>query len=151
MANWIIITIDTLYEAKVAALIDSCDAAALAQGQPNRAPGIIQGVVDEIRNAVGSCETNRVDEDQTKIPKGLRDLAVDLIMARLNGTLNMALSDDERDNVAYRRRQLRDIATCSLKVEQPDTPVTPPIQAGPSSQLIRPGGGCNPYSGLGTT
>lgn len=151
MSNWISITKDTLYEAKVAALVDSCDTAALAQGQPPRAAGIIQGVVNSIRNAVGTCQTNQVDDDETKIPKSLRDLAVDLINARLKNTLEMALTEDERDNVAYHRRQLDKIAACDLDVEQPDVPVAPPTQSGPGSQLIRPGGGCNPFSGLGTT
>jgi hypothetical protein len=146
MPNWIAITIGTLYEAKVSALIDACDSAALAEGQDNRSAGIIQGVIDEIRNAVGSCESNQVDDDETKIPKSLRDLAVDLIIARLKGSLEIALTDDESNNVAYRRRQLGDIMICKLKVEQPDTPVTPPTQSGPATQYIPT---TNPFGGMG--
>jgi hypothetical protein len=129
--SWIVIDIETLKEAKVAALIEALDTEALGSGQPNRAAGLIQGVVNEVRLAVASCAANQVDEDPTKIPDGLRDLTVDLINARLKNTLEYALTQDERDTVAERRRQLRDVAACDLVVDQPDDPVDPPVQ-GPS-------------------
>jgi len=150
MANWIPITLATLKEAKVAALIDACDSAALGEGQANRSAGVIQGVVDEIRNAVASCKTNRVDSDLTKIPKGLRDLAVDLITARLKKAIEQPLTDDERTDVAERRRQLRDIAACDLVVDQPDDPVEPEVETNLGVELIRQPGD-NPLSGLGIT
>jgi hypothetical protein len=127
--SWIAIDLDTLNEAKVAALVDACDSAALAVGQSNRAAGLIQGVVNEIRNAVATCAGNRVDSDTTKIPASQRDLAVDLILARLKGALEMPLTEDERANVAERRRQLRDIAACALVVDQPDTPIAPEVES----------------------
>lgn len=133
--SWIAITLDTLKEAKVAALVEACDAAALGSGQANRAAGIIQGVVNEIRNAVATCKTNQVDADTRTIPASQRDLAVDLILARLKNTLEISLTQDERDLLAERRRQLRDIATCSLVVDQPANAVTPDVQRG-SSKLI---------------
>lgn len=126
--SWIAITIDTLKEAKVAALIEACDDAALGDGQPNRAAGLIQGVVNEIRNAVATCRTNKVDADLTTIPQSQRDLAVDLIIARLKTAIEQPLSEDERENVRERRRQLRDIAACDLVVDQPDDAIEPPVQ-----------------------
>jgi hypothetical protein len=126
--SWIAITVDTLNEAKVSALIEACSTAALAEGQPDRAEGLIQGVVNEVRNAVATCATNQVDSDPTKIPASQRDLAVDLIIARLKNSIEQALTEDERDNVTERRRQLRDIAKCELVVDQPDDPVEPPVQ-----------------------
>jgi len=134
--SWIAITIETLYEAKVAALIDACDTAAKAEGQPDRAAGLIQGVVNEVRNAVATCTRNRVDGDTTKIPTSQRDLAVDLIMARLKGVIDEALTEDERNNVTERRRQLRDIAACNLVVDQPDTPVAPEVQQSSAVKVI---------------
>jgi len=53
---------------------------------------------------------------------------VDLINARLKGAIENELMQDERDNVAERRRQLRDIAACKLVVDQPDTAIDPPVQ-----------------------
>lgn len=126
--SWIAITTDTLKEAKVAALVDACDSAALGDGQENRSAGLIQGVVNEIRNAVASCRTNQVDSDTTKIPESQRDLAVDLIIARLKNAIEQPLTDDERTNVTERRRQLRDIAACDLVVDQPDDAADPDVQ-----------------------
>jgi glutamate racemase len=148
--SWIAITNDTLKEAKVAALVDACNTAALGDGQENRAAGLIQGVVNEIRNAVATCKTNQVDEDTTKIPASQRDLAVDLILARLKNTLEIPLTEDERQTIAERRRQLRDIAKCELVVDQPDTPIEPEVQAGNAVKLLsKP---CqHPFSQLGTS
>lgn len=150
MPNWITITIDTLREAKVATLIEACSAAALGDGQDNRAAGLIQGVVNEVRNAVATCRTNRVDEDPTKIPASQRDLAVDLIIARLKNTIEIELTQDERENLAWRRGQLKSIAACDLVVDQPDTPIAPAIEGGNATELVRTPGS-NPFSGMGTT
>jgi hypothetical protein len=150
--SWIVITIDTLYEAKVAALIDAANTAALADGQPNRVPGIIQGVVDDIRRKVASCKTNLVDEDETKIPKSLRDLAVDLIIARLKTSIEQPLSDDEVRAKDQRLSDLNRIAECKDVVDQPDTAVKPEVQSGPAVKLVRPvSGSSHPFSKLGAS
>lgn len=150
MANWIPITVDTLNEAKVAALVQACSESALATGQPDRAAGIIQGVVNEVRNAVATCKTNQVDSDPTTIPASQRDLAVDLIIARLKNAVELELTDDERSNLTWRRNQLKAIAACELVVDQPDNPIEPPVQGGPATELVREPGK-NPFGGLGTT
>lgn len=148
--SWLSITLATLKEAKIAALIDACDSAALGSGQANRAAGIIQGVVNEIRNAVATCNRNSVDSDTTKIPQSQRDLAVDLIIARLKNTIEQDLTEDERSNIAERRRQLRDIAACDLVVDQPDNPIEPTVQGGASVNLVS-GTQSHPFGQLGGT
>ena len=139
MPNWISITTATLNEAKIAALIEACSTAALGDGQESRAPGIIQGVVDEIRRKVASCKSNRVDGDLTTIPKGLRDMAVDLIIARLKKAVEMDLTEDERKAIDRHQKNLDRIADCDDVVDQPDDPVTPEVEGGPAVQLVRPG------------
>jgi hypothetical protein len=137
MPNWIPITIETLYEAKVAALIDACDSAALASGQPNRSAGIIQGVVEEVRNSVSKCPNNQVDADLTTIPKGLRNLAVTLIIAALKNTIEQPLTEDEARDVKYRRDQLAQIEICKgPSIDQPDTPVAPEVQQSGAATII---------------
>lgn len=137
MPNWIPITIETLYEAKVAALIDACDSAALGSGQANRAAGIIQGVVEEVRNSVSKCPNNQVDADTTTIPKGLRNLAVTLIIASLKNSIEQPLTDDEARDVKYRRDQLSEIEVCKgPSIDQPDTPVAPDVQQSGASTII---------------
>lgn len=149
MSNWISITIDTLYESKVAALIDACDSAALATDQDNRAAALIQGVIDEVRGAISSNQGNLVDEDETTIPKSLRNLAVDMIIPALKGAIEEELTPAEEKSLEYRREQLSDLASGKLKVEQPDTAVEPEVQSGPAAQLLRPTDTSNPFKGLG--
>jgi hypothetical protein len=152
MPNWIAITIDTLYEAKIAALVDACDTAARKEGQPPRSPGIIQGVVDYVRRKVASCKTNQVDEDLTTIPKGLRDLAVDMIIARLKGAIEEPLTDAEQKVLDRHEANLNRIAECKDVVDQPDTPVEPEVQGGPAVQLLRPTSATqHPFRNLGTS
>lgn len=134
--NWIAITKAELYEAKVAALIDACDSAALGDNQAERSVGIIQGVVNEVRNAVASCDSNQVDSNPSTTPANLRDLVVDLVIARLKNTLELPLTEDERSNVSWRRKQLDQIAAGDLVVDQPDNAVTPAVQGGGSIHLI---------------
>lgn len=128
MSNWIAITLDTLHEAKVAVLIDACDTAALAAGQANRSAGIIQGVVNHVRRKVASHQRNQLDADLTKIPMGLRDVAVDLIVARLKTSLEIDLSQDERENIARRERDLNRVADGTDVVDQPDNAVVAPME-----------------------
>ncbi len=138
---WISITTDTLKEAKVAALIEACDSAALGDGQSNRSAGLIQGVINEVRNAVASCTTNRVESDTTKVPESLRDLTVDLIIARLKGAVEIQLTQDERENLSYRRSQLKAVAACDLVVDQPTTAVEPEVESGTNSPSFGTRGG----------
>ena len=120
---WQPITKENLYDAKVGALIDACDTAALANGQANRSAGLIQGVVDHIRRKVASCQRNRLDVDTTFIPSGLKDLAVTLIIAKLKTALELDLTEDERANVATAERNLNRVAECKDVVEQPVNPL----------------------------
>lgn len=147
--SWIPITTATLIEAKVAELVTACGAEALGVGQANRSAGLIQGVVNEIRNAVATCRSNQVDSNTTTIPESQRDLAVDLILARLKGALEIPLTEDERNTITERRRQLRDIAACDLVVDQPDTPVNPTVQAGNAVKLLSDPN-VHPFGRLGT-
>ena len=134
--SWITITIDTLKEAKVAALIEACDSAALGESQDNRAAGKIQGVVDLVRNAIKGCPSRRVDEDETTIPAALRDLAVKLIIAELKDAIEQELTDYETDSVAWARRELTAIRSCDYPIETPDTPVEPEIESGGAVKVI---------------
>lgn len=125
---WIAITIDTLKEAKVAALIEACDSAALGDAQPNRAAGIIQGVVNSVRNAISGCKSRTIDTDTTKIPEALRDLCVGLMIPALKDTINQALTDYEKSTLDWARRELEKIRKCDYPIENPGTAIEPPVQ-----------------------
>jgi hypothetical protein len=136
MANWIAITVDTLYEAKVAALIRAGSTAAKAAGQADRAAGIIQGVVTEIRRKIASRPNNQVDSDTTKIPAGLRDMAVDFIIFRLKLAIEQEPSDAEREQIRRHETNLNRIAECKDVVEQPDDPVDAEVSGGGQVEIV---------------
>lgn len=120
MANWIPITIDELREARVSKLIDAYSQKAKAEGQADRAPGIIQGVINTVRRKIASNPQNTLDADPATIPAGLRDLAVDLIVARLKMAVTLELKDDERRALDRAESELNRIADGKDTVEQPD-------------------------------
>ena len=126
--SWISITKATLYDSKAAALIDACDTAALGTGQTDRATGIIQGVVDDVRRKVASCRRNLLDADTTTIPQGLRNQAVDVVIGRLKVALELDLSEDERQTLARHERDLNRVANGDDVVDQPDNPMVSPME-----------------------
>lgn len=134
--NWTSITLADLHDSKVAALVEALDTAALGDAQTGRAASLIQTVVDEIRRKIASCPRNTLDADTTTIPKGLKQMAVELILAALKNALEIALTDDERTSVATHRANLNRIAECKDTIEQPDTAAEPTAQAGGGVTLV---------------
>lgn len=128
--SWISITVGNLEDAKVAALVTALREAALGDAQTDPTERIIQGVVNDVRRRVASCRSNQLDEDTTTIPESLRDLTVDLIIARMKGRLpGQKLTDDEVRNIERHDRTLERIAGCLEVVDQPDTAIDPEVQA----------------------
>ena len=107
---------------KLAPLIAAADTTALANGQTGRVAGVIADVTMEIRRKVASA--NQLDADLTKIPGGLKSLAVDIIFCRLKVALEMDLSEAERDSLKARQRDLDRIANGDDMVDAPDNPVS---------------------------
>jgi hypothetical protein len=121
MPNWIAITKADLYNSKVAALIDASNTASLGAGQADRTTGVIADVTLEIRRKVAKC--NVLDVDATKIPGGLKTLAVDLIFCRLKTALEIELNDDERQLLRRRETDLDRIADGKDLIDPPDNAV----------------------------
>ena len=122
MSRGIAITIADLYNSKVSPLITAADTTALAAGQTGRVAGVIADVTLEIRRKVASA--NQLDADVTKIPGGLKPLAVDIIFCRLKVALEMDLSEAERDSLKARQRDLDRIANGDDMVDAPDNPIS---------------------------
>lgn len=123
MSQWVSITLQTIYNSKIAALVDACDTAALGTGQQNRSAAIIQDVVNYIRRKIASWQRNQLDQDVTKIPQGLEATAVDMIIARLKTAIEIQLSDDEQRQLTRHDNDLNLIATGKNVVDQPDNPI----------------------------
>jgi hypothetical protein len=80
-----------------------------------------------------------VDTDETTIPRSLRRAAVVMSLAQLKSVLEENLTDDERDELRSIERKLAAVASGKLKVEQPDTPVTAPVESGSEIETIQEG------------
>src|SRR4051812_2147860 len=116
MSRWVTITVDDLNDAKVAALIDACRTAALGAGRTDPMPRIIADVTTEIRLAVASCRTNRLDADDTTVPGNLKRLGCRMIVREMMSRLQQALSDDEQRERDNDRDDLGRVSKCELAV-----------------------------------
>lgn len=139
MPNWIPITVADLNDAKVSKLVDALRTKALAVGQTDPTPRLTQAVVDRIRRKIASCRNNQLDLDETKIPRGLKEMATALILTELKGRLEIQLTEDERNALNRHGRDLDRIAGCEDVVEQPDSPIEAPVQSTAGTPTITEG------------
>lgn len=129
MSRWIPVTLSDLEDSKVAKLVTALRTKALAVGQTDPSPRVIQSVVTDIRRKIASCRNNRVDADETTIPASLLTLATDLIIARLKGRLEIELTKFEDDQLSRHETTLNRIASCADVVDEPDDSAEPETQA----------------------
>ena len=128
MPNWIVITKLDLYDAKAAALVDAADSVQLGAGQESRSAQVIADVTAEIRRKVARC--NQLDANLSAIPGGLKNLALDLIIARLKVSLEQDLTTAESEGLKARERELNRIADGKDLVDPPDNPMAPNMTQG---------------------
>ena len=119
--NWITLTIQDLYNSKVAALIDAANSVALGAGQTDRITGTIADVTLSIRRQC--ARVNLLDADTTKIPGGLKTVAIDVIYCRLKRALEMELSEDERNELKRGEDTFLRIGEGKEFIDPPDTPI----------------------------
>jgi hypothetical protein len=134
---WFTITLADLNDARVGELIEALRTEALAASQTDPMPRRIQTVVDEIRRCIGFNANTPLDADPTKIPAGLRDLAVEKIVRGLKGRLGMAQTDDEvRAETLYQKR-LEQLTKGEWPVDKPDTvEAVPVVQTTGGAEII---------------
>lgn len=135
MSNWITITKLDLYDAKAAALVDAADSQALGAGQVSRSAQVISDVTLEIRRKIARVTV--LDQDVTKIPGGLKNCALDIIIARLKISLEQELSQDERDNLKHRWQEINDVRDGKDQVDPPDNPMPSGMQSAQASIQFR--------------
>jgi len=134
--SWTSITVSDLKDAKVAALVEACQTAALGSGQTDPTATIIQDVVTRIRAEVAACRSNQLDADTTTIPADLKSLAARMIMRQCQSRLQIALNEDEREEQRNDLRYLERIADCKIPVAATDDPITDEVQAGAVSPSL---------------
>jgi hypothetical protein len=127
--GWITIVQGDLEDAQAAAMVDALRTAALAEGQTDPMPRIIQDVVDQIRGAIGLCPATALDADTTRVPKTLKEKAVAKVCRQLKKRLMMGLTEDERAEETRWDSMLEKLATGKYPVDKTDNPIsTPPVQ-----------------------
>ncbi len=124
LSNWIAITPANLNNAKVSALVDALRMAALGNNQTDRAPEIIQAVVDRIRTEVKGCKNNILDSDPTKIPKSLKAIAVRMMLWDLKNALEFEVTEAEKIDHGNDENFLKRVASCEIPVNLADNPET---------------------------
>jgi len=133
---WITITVDDLKDAKLAALVEACQTAALGSDQDDPTSAIIADVIARIRAEVAGCRANALDADTSTIPADLKSLACRMIMRQCQSRLQLELTDDEREEQRNDLRYLERIAKCEIPVAATDDPVTDEVQPGAASPSI---------------
>jgi len=131
--SWITITVDDLKDAKVAALVEACQTAALGTGQTDPTASIIADVIARIRAEVAACRGNALDSDTTKIPADLKSLACRMIVRQCQSRLQISLTEDEREEQRNDLRYLERIAECKVPVAATDDPIADEVQSGAAS------------------
>ncbi len=132
---WVRIEIADLKDAKVAALIEACQTAALGAGQDDPTPAIIADVIARIRAEIAGCRANVLHPDAATIPSDLRSLACRMVVRQCQSRLQIALNEDEREEQRNDLRYLERIAACDIPVAAPDDGQ---IQAGTIAPAIAP-------------
>lgn len=122
---WITITIADLQDARVAELVEALRTEALAAGQTDPMPRLIQTTIDEVRRCIAMCPTTPVDVDAAKIPAGLQELVTEKIVRRMNGRLLQPNSEDETKAEALYQKRLEQLTRCEWPVDTTATPLTP--------------------------
>ncbi len=130
MAAWINLAIDDLNDYLVGAQVNALQSAALAEGQDEPFPRVMQDRCNYIRNRI----SKRIQVSQTAyaIPPELKTCACMLIIEAMSGRLAMAieLTEDQRTMIRRAYTDLDIAGTEDFPISTPDDPIAPPVQSG---------------------
>lgn len=122
MSNWTAISEDDLKAAGHVLIISQARAQAGEDPVTDPIEEAVANVVAEVRNAVRAG--NRVDTDETKIPRSLKRLAMQIIIYALMEYIGLALTDDQKKEADRAQAQLRKLFERKVQVEPADDPDT---------------------------
>lgn len=119
MSRWTAITELAVKTGKNTAVLTAVRAKATANGDADPLAEYITDVVATLRTAVQSG--NQVDSDATKVPNGLKEMALRMILRRLYSYIELALSTDDAKQAEEDRSYLNRIIDKRLRFPAPDT------------------------------
>jgi hypothetical protein len=120
---WITITTNDVKTRLAGAELTAYQTAALAVGQTDPLPEIIQGVIREVRGRVAACRQNTLGDGDT-IPDELLHHALAVIRYRLTTRLPIAVKEERKQEYDDALETLREVAKCEFVVESPTTPTS---------------------------
>ena len=118
MSRWAIIDDAAVKTGKNSAVLSAVRAKAVSNGDADPLPEYIADTVATLRSAVSVA--NQLDADATKIPKGLKGLALRMILRRCYSYLELPLSTDDSKQADEDKSYLIRIIDARLKFEMPD-------------------------------
>ncbi len=134
---WVTLTIDDLNDAKAATLIAAVQTSALAVGQGDPIPTIIDGTVADLRGAIGFSGKYQLSATPNTIPPNLYDLAVQNILRSCKARLEQQLSQGDIADESNYQKRLTDLIAGRYPVDKPDDPMssTPSTPLGRVSEV----------------
>lgn len=129
MAAWVTVELDDLRAEAANARIEGAVANDTHEVE-NYFGRIRDGVVAEVRSAIATCASNKLDADAAKVPPEwrryvcLRVLSAWLARAGRSEETSFRLTDDQRTELERRYSDLALVRTCDLAVSIPDTVAT---------------------------
>jgi hypothetical protein len=133
---WITITDADILGKSTGGEVEAARSAALATGQSDPVPGIVEQVVREVRSFVAACSRNTLGPAGT-IPDELKGAALNRIRfecaTRIPG--GALLDEDRRASNRDALTLLKEAAACRLSIEQPET-VSEEVTAGAAGEIV---------------
>jgi hypothetical protein len=150
---WIVLTADELLRSLTGPEKAAVSTAALAAGQTDPVPAIVEDVINEVRGYIAAHPSNALGLSGT-IPEKLK--IATLSRARYEALTRLPigrsiLTEDRVKSNESARTLLRDVAAGRFQIEEP-TEVHPTESGGPGVRLVRnPSTSTHPFAGIGAT
>ncbi len=134
--SWITLIATDLDAIVVAEQMDALRQEALRAGQGDPFDAVAPDVIRSVRAYIASNVGNQIDTEALTIPAELKLDVCYLIVSPMCGRLGIPLTDDQRAAVKRADDKMKLIAAGTLKVSNPDVPVTPAVQSGGNVEVV---------------
>lgn len=122
---WIQLTLADLNDARAAKLVDTARTKALAEGQTDPVPRLIQNVVDELRGCIAFSGRTPLETNPATLPGSLKEIALQKIGRALKARLLQPLTDDEKAAESLYQKRLEQLTRAEWPVDTPAVPLDP--------------------------
>lgn len=118
---WIELTEDDVLTRLAGPELTAYKSAALAVGQADPLPEVLEGVINEVRGRVAACQANKLGDGDT-IPDELKHHALAIVRYRLITRLPIQMRPERTQEYEDALSALDKVAECKFAIEAPATP-----------------------------